>query len=1202
MTAITLFIVVLPILIAAVALFFLRQRRQHSGKVTEAQVSSMFRRTEAPQEPSTATTRIERLSAGRLPAALPSYQQILHNNVARIILIAGLLLVFFLYIVSRTLTPRLDDFIVLVAPFRDQGAQVTQTGRSAAQRLATILPQQSGRRIRVIELQQAPVSDADALSLLSSNGADVLVWGEIAPGALLDSESLMPRMAYQPSGGFAPNAWVGYTGRFALPGIYQLADRPINGEVVLPRLFLALADYSDNNIDDALGIINQLQADYPSLNIVLPGLLRANIDWARAEYGLAAATYQAALNANQVGDARTQAILYNNLGAVLQDAGDIRARAAFNQAINILNSRDDDLAELRHNLAIEAFNARDYDAAASSLEYAYMLQEPPSTLLLEMSTEYLLTGRTQPLLPDLDVPSLGRIISDIEPQIVVDLDRSPAELRDLEGDRLHAAELFVRSLQSLGQATGFTGPLFWKLEARDNLSQSTLSRLEAELARAVELSARRVKRWSERATAFDAAGRGISGQIAINQARLAEQEQRRFQKWQLAAQLELAQSQKVRPLEGVAGVWSRIRGTTAAGAEIEKELEQLIKVNQQDPELTMLRGYALLTEKKFDEARDAFTFAAIQLPQSPEPSFGLAQVALQDTGLTQDQRYTQGQALLQQAIAFDQSFFPARIFLADIAEQQENWQLAIEQRRRLYQEQPSNTTTLALARILRESKPPNTAEAEQILLPLANDNSIDALIELSKVYQAADNTTAMRETLELAQRIEPRNVEVAYALGMLAFTGRETDSSEAERQFRLALNTDSRYVPALLRLAELHAADSKTSTDFYRRALEAGSNDVNVLIDIGVNLLAHQEYRLAKDAFAQAVKEDGNNPAAQWGLAEANLNLEQLDASKEAAQKALDLRANQFPEAQVILGDVALARGLYEDAERAYLDAAAQKPKLIRANIGLGRVAVARSQWSVATGHFRNAVAGQDDMWKPEAYYWLGEALLRQQNLNEALQAYQQAIDMQPDYAEAWLGLGQTYVVAAELEQGLGNAQQAQHYLEQANLKLDQALLYRPQYAEVFLLRGKLFEQAGSHRQALNAYNDAVSANGKLSEARYRRALLLIQDNKLSDAQKDLKAAVDAQSIFPEAHYWLGRLAFADTRYTEALEQFKQAVAQAEANGQNYAEARFYQGLTEERLGLRDAAIVSIQTSLQEATNSNWAGEARTALDRLSKP
>ena len=1201
MSAINFFIVLFPILIAGAALLLLRLQSRSSEKSTRSTAEVVLARPANRRRVSTGTTRISRSGA----PTVSDVQQPVQKDTTRVIIIAVLLFGLFVYLLSRTMTPRSDDFIVLVAPFADQGAAVTQTGHSAAQRLAALLPVQSGRRIRVVELSEAPADNAAAVSLLTARGADILVWGDITPGALLDSESLIPHIAYLPSGGFAPNAWVGYTGRFALPSIYRLSETPINGEVVLPQLFLALADYSDNNIDQTVAILRQLQRDYPALNTVLPNLLLGNIDWARAEYGAAVDDYQAALRANQAGDALTQAQLYNNLGAVLQDAGDIRARDAFNQAISLLNANGADLAELRYNLSVEALNAHDYTLAADSLERAYSLQRPPSMLMLELSKDYLLSGRTGPLQSDSKAPTLSKIINDVESQVVVDLDRSPATLRDVEHDRLHAGLAFVRSLQSLSQLTGLSGPLSWKLEARDNLNQSTLSRLENDLDQAANMAQQRIRRWSEKATALDASGQGIAGQIAIHQARLAEHDQRLFQKWRAMVMVELAQSHGAAPPQGVASVWSRLQGNSTSVSEIQDLLNKLIKVEQRDVELTMLRGYALLTEGQFAAANDAFRLADAQLPQHPEPSLGLARVALANTDVVQSERYSQAQKFLQQAIAYDASFFPARIFLADIAEKQGNWQLAIEQRRQLYQEQPGETTALALVRTLRQSGANNTAniiEAEQILLPLANDNSVEALLELSKVYSVAQNTNGMRDALERAQHIEPRNVEVAYALGLIAFESKPADLSEAERQFRLALNSDSHYVPALLRLAELHASDSKTSTEFYRRALEAGAKDVDTLNNIGINLLAHQEPKLAKDAFAQAAKADDKNAQAYWGLAEANLTLEQLDASEKAAQTALGLQANNFPEALVIIGDVALARGQLDAAERAYLDAIAQNGQLVRPHIGLGRLAVVRGQWSVATGHFRNAMAGRDDMWKPEAYFWLGEALLRQQNLNEAIQAYQQALDWQPDYPEAWFGLAQAYALAADLEQRQGRPQQAAQYVEQANKHMDQALLYRPKYAEVFLLRGKMFEQAGSHRQALNAYSDAIDANGKLSEARYRRALLLIQDNKLKDAQKDLDAAVAAQPVFPEARYWLGRLAFADTRYEQALEQFKQAVAQAAANGQNYAEARFYQGLTEERLGLRDAAIASIQASLQENTNSSWAGEARTALDRLSQP
>ncbi len=156
--------------------------------------------------------------------------------------------------------------------------------------------------------------------------------------------------------------------------------------------------------------------------------------------------------------------------------------------------------------------------------------------------------------------------------------------------------------------------------------------------------------------------------------------------------------------------------------------------------------------------------------------------------------------------------------------------------------------------------------------------------------------------------------------------------------------------------------------------------------------------------------------------------------------------------------------------------------------------------------------------------------------------------------------------------------------------------MIRQDYAEAWLEQGKLDEQIGDDQSALSAYSQAVGANARLPEPRYRRARLYIRQDRMSEAETDLEAATSAQPNFPEAHYWLGRVYQAENRPQAARDEFKLAVTQR--NG-NYPDARFYQGIAEEQLGQRSEALASFQAALDQSDSSAWASDARAALVRL---
>ena len=120
-----------------------------------------------------------------------------------------------------------------------------------------------------------------------------------------------------------------------------------------------------------------------------------------------------------------------------------------------------------------------------------------------------------------------------------------------------------------------------------------------------------------------------------------------------------------------------------------------------------------------------------------------------------------------------------------------------------------------------------------------------------------------------------------------------------------------------------------------------------------------------------------------------------------------------------------------------------------------------------------------------------------------------------------------------------------------------------------------------------------------MAEPRYRRALVYMRYDKLDAAMRDLQSAIDIQPNFSEAHYWLGRGYLAQNTPKQARAEFVTAIEQR--NG-TFPDARFYQGLAEERLGQRSEAIASYQTALDQDTNGAWASEARTAIARLRQP
>ncbi|MBK9712111.1 MAG: tetratricopeptide repeat protein [Kouleothrix sp.] len=1067
------------------------------------------------------------------------------------------------------LAPAPDQFVVLVAPFYEPGGAVTQTGREVAAALTAELPSASGGQVVARSLSEPPADADAALATLSREGADALIWGEVAPGGMVDRESLQPLLVYQPNGAFAPYGWDGYAGRFELPSAYALAAGPINGQAVLPALMDALADYGAGRVDSAFDTLGRLLNDYPALAPALPRALRGNVLWARGAFPEAAAEYRRAL-ASLASDAGRQAApLYNNLGAILLDAGDAEARNAFNQSVAALGGRD--LSALRYNLGLQALRAGSYDDAVTALDVARSPSllpptQPSAALLLALADADRLAGRFSEAHSALDTAIL---------QTPASASATIPELVSLTRDRLDAAVEAERALLILSETAGAHGSLLWEAQHKAPLPIGTLNTVRTDLKQTVDDTQVLAQRWARLSVAKDAANEAAAGQIATNHVLRARELLRDRQRWLAGVDIERERAQGIQEPRGLGAIWAMIAGDYSPMGQARKTLEGLVASRPSDVDSLLLLGRSWLLSGDTAKAGEQFDRAAAASPQRPEPVYGQALVALPDDR-------ARARQLLSRAITLNPAYFPAREMLATIAEEDKDWPTAIEQRRWLLDNRPNNEYkghALALAETLRASGESGFAAAEQLLLPLARQNDIDALLALSRLYAEHGDSQGARDVLARAKQIDPSNPEPSFQLaGLLEQQGRLDD---AEAEYQHAITVSPSHIPSRLALGALYTRrrELAKASQQYSAALEAGAQDPAALKQIGNVLLENGEYEAAADAYSRAIKVDNGDAELYHGLAQAELQRSRLDAAETAELRALELRAS-YPQAMVGLGDIALTRNNPDVATQQYNAALKIDSRLVQAQIGLGRAAGAVGNWAVAEARFRDAVGVAPDM--AEAHLWLGEALVRKPDPKAAIDEYALALARKPNYPAAYFGLAQ--------------AQMAIGQTDLAQTNLTSALKLNPSYSEALLLQGKLYEQLGNDDAAIKAYGQSIGVSGTLAEPYYRRALVYMRTEHLDEAASDLEKAIKIQPNFAEAHYWLGRAYLAQGRPKPALEQF--VLANDQHSGP-YPDARFYQGLAEEQLGLRTDAVASYQAALDENTNGEWAGEARTAIDRL---
>jgi len=175
---------------------------------------------------------------------------------------------------------------------------------------------------------------------------------------------------------------------------------------------------------------------------------------------------------------------------------------------------------------------------------------------------------------------------------------------------------------------------------------------------------------------------------------------------------------------------------------------------------------------------------------------------------------------------------------------------------------------------------------------------------------------------------------------------------------------------------------------------------------------------------------------------------------------------------------------------------------------------------------WRDNVAKNPAAWL--AQYNLGAALTERGETEEAIQHYEQALRINPDYAGA--------------HNNLGNALLQIGRMKDANAHFQQALRIKPDFAEAEYNFGNALAQEGRVREAVKHWEQALRIRPDYAEAHYNLGTALAQMGKLQEAIAQYEQALQSKPDYALAHYNLGVALEQAGRPQDALGHYQQAL------------------------------------------------------------
>jgi tetratricopeptide (TPR) repeat protein len=231
-----------------------------------------------------------------------------------------------------------------------------------------------------------------------------------------------------------------------------------------------------------------------------------------------------------------------------------------------------------------------------------------------------------------------------------------------------------------------------------------------------------------------------------------------------------------------------------------------------------------------------------------------------------------------------------------------------------------------------------------------------------------------------------------------------------------------------------------------------------------------------------------------------------------------------------------------------------------------------------------------------EAYYNMGVTLKDQGKQAEAIEAYKKALAIKPDYADAYNNMGVTFhdqgkqVEAieaykkalaikpdyADAYNNMGNALKDQDKSDVAIDAFNKALAIKPDYAEAYNNMGNALKEQGKLEEAIEAYNKALAIKPDYAETYYNMGVTLQEQGKLEEAIEAYNKALAIKPDSAEIYNNIGNGLQDQGKLEEAIEAYNKALAikpdYAEAYN-NMGNALQYRGKLEEAIEAYNKAL-----------------------------
>lgn len=426
-----------------------------------------------------------------------------------------------------------------------------------------------------------------------------------------------------------------------------------------------------------------------------------------------------------------------------------------------------------------------------------------------------------------------------------------------------------------------------------------------------------------------------------------------------------------------------------------------------------------------------------------------------------------------------------------------------------------------------------------------NPSDLEGRLLRGRVHLAKRETTEAIQEFQQVLKLEPRLAQARHQLALAQVQA--GNLQQARSELKEAIAVDPNFADAILLLAEL---------DIQGGAVKPAIESLERLIS--KHQAAGQAYVLLGSAYL-AARDPGK--AVQ-------------------TYRQLATIAPKDPRGPYLVGVALRSQGKGEEARKQFEAALALAPGALDPMAQLVGMAFAERKPQAALDRVSKQLA-----LAPKSgglHYLLGEVQLARGEQQQAQSAFQKAIELEPNLIAGYVQLAKVYVASKRYDQAL--------------TRLDEALKIKPKNVVAMMLMGAIYEQKQEIQKAKEAYEKVLAVNQRFAPAANNLAYLYSEYG--GDKEKALELAQLAKEGLPDdprVSDTLGWILYKRGVYQRAIGLLHESAAKLP----EHTEIQYHLGMTQFKLGNKDAAKQALSKAVKQEGQPPWIEEARRTLAQL---